>query len=607
MIQKIRERLMRLKGKAEGVLSVGNAGRTIVLAYTLLVLIPTALLLYYYYQHTAKSTSDEVIRAMQGTLLQTQTNVSYRMENIERISDMLFIDPTINTAFKTNPASQTVFAQKQEQDAILRILETYSDTEEIFEIKIYVNSPKLYCHEGVNFFSFQEAQALNWFAGAQQAAGAIYWSGARTVLDSNGTSESVLTCARLLLDLDRIDRVIGAVAIEIREQVILDILKDTGFSDEVELCLVDASGQVMAGKTSHMLPVDMLAEGITQTKDGYLLVSSLENINWKLTAFVPQEHILGRDDWFNSFFGVFVLMLLFGLFMLAFFVMFGYIMLRVNRRIRRIAAKIESEGASSQIGSRTPLANDEFYDLESRIDIMVGHIQELMQRSYSAEIEKKDAELKMFQAQINPHFLYNTLNSISWTAIRTGATEVNEMIQMLSKYFRLSLSGGRDMVPVQDEISLARVYLDIQNVRFMGIISVTFDVDDDILHEQMPKLTLQPILENAVLHGLQYKEDKDWQIIVAGWRDGDSIVFRISDNGVGMTPEQLELLKASLHREDDTDASSGSFGLYNVYRRLELRYGDKNSLEIRSVYGAGTDVVVRIMRGKLGTNENKIS
>lgn len=591
----IKEQAARWKSRIKKLLSIGSASRTVVIAYMLLVLVPTALLLYGYYRHTAQTNADEVIRAMQGTMLQTQTNVSYHMENIERISNMLFVDPTLNDALKTDPSTQTVFQQKQEQDSILRILETISDTKGVFEIKVYVKSPKLYRNERVNFFPFEDAAAFDWFAGAQQADGAIAWSGVQEVTDGSGTPERVLSCARMLIDLNHIDRVIGAVVIEVREQMIQDILNDTGFTDIADVRLLDAAGHVMIGKQEQAPPEEPLTDGIIKLADEYLLVSSVQCGNWKLTATVPQSNLFKRSDWFGSYFGVFVLMLLFGMFMLAFFVIFGYVLLRVNRRIRRIAAKIQAEGAENYVNGRKRPANDEFYDLESHIDEMIGNIQDLMQRSYHAELEKKDAQLKMLQAQINPHFLYNTLNSISWMAVRTGATEVNEMIRMLSQYFRLSLSGGRDMVCVQDEVSLASVYLDIQNIRFMGRISVTIDVTEDILREQMPKLTLQPILENAVLHGLQNKSDKDWRLLLVGRREGDSMVFRISDNGVGMTPGQLKELKHSLHREDGTE--TGGFGLYNVYRRLELRNGDKNSLEIRSTHGFGTEVEVRILCG----------
>ena len=199
--------------------------------------------------------------------------------------------------------------------------------------------------------------------------------------------------------------------------------------------------------------------------------------------------------------------------------------------------------------------------------------------------------MKLLQAQFNPHFLYITLDSIRWKDIITGGTDVNSMIQSLSQYFRLSLSDGRDMVRVRDEISLAKTYLDIQNSRFMNIISVTFDVVEDILEEMMPKLTLQPLLENAILHGLQYREDKDWKVIVAAWREEEYIVFRVTDNGVGMTAEQIDTLYSALRSEGERSG----YGLYNIARRLELRYGDKNCLYIKSTRGEGTEVMLRIM------------
>lgn len=580
----------RLKKKIKRLLTKGKASRTIILAFALLVLIPTALLLYYYYKHTALTTESEIIRAMQGTLLQTKTNVSYRMEAIDRISDMLFVDPTLNAALVTDPTVQTVFNQKEEHDAILRILKNFLDTEEVYHIKIYIKSPKLYSNERVNFFPYKEAEGLDWFNEMERADGAIYWSGVRTVSYSYGIEERVLTCGRLLKDLNQFNKVVGAVLIDVREQVILDILNDAGFPVGADIRVVDEAGAAMVGEGEGLPPGAILTDGIGKTENGYLLVSSLQQNGWKLASAVPWENFLVRGEWFNRFFGVLILMLLFVLFMLAFFVMYGYVVLRVDRRIRRIAMKIKSEGAVNYI-SDPVLTNDDFYDLESRIDVMICNIRDLMQRSYCADIEKKDAELKLLQAQINPHFLYNTLDSISWKAIRTGATDVNSMIQSLSQYFRLSLSDGRDMVRVRDEISLAKTYLDIQNSRFMNIISVTFDVVEDILEEMMPKLTLQPLLENAILHGLQYREDKDWKVIVAAWREEEYIVFRVTDNGVGMTAEQIDTLYSALRSEGERSG----YGLYNIARRLELRYGDKNCLYIKSTRGEGTEVMLRIM------------
>lgn len=591
----LKDRFIKLKHKIGKFVSEGNVGHAVLIAYTLIVLVPTAMLLYLYYHHTAKTTSEEIIHTMFGIVSQARTNMSYRMDNIKRISDLMFIDPTLNKALKTDPKKQTVFGQKQEHDAILRMIETLSDTEGVSDIKIYIKTPKLYRNEGCNFFTFEQAKNQPWFDGASRAEGAIYWYGSREVTDSNGTPERVLTCARMLIDLDHIDRVIGAMIIEVREQMFLDIVNEVDFSDEAEISIMTSGGQTVMGKGNTAADADTLTEGINKTKDGYLLLSPMTYSDWNLTAFVPYGRELQQNARDIRFFGVAVLMILFALFMLAFLMMFGYIVLRVNRRIHRIATKIETEGVLYGDDKNEPEPGDNFYYLENQVDVMIGNIRELMQRSYSAEIEKKDAELSMLQSQINPHFLYNTLNSISWTAIKTGATEVNEMIGLLSQYFRLSLSGGKAVVRVQDEINLARVYLEIQNIRFMNMIDINFDVDDDILNEEMPKLTLQPILENAVLHGLQYKNDKNWKISVSARREGDFAEFCISDNGVGMTQEQLERLTDSLSRERDKNSKTGGFGLYNVYRRLELRYGDKNSLKITSKRGVGTKVVIRIL------------
>lgn len=296
---------------------------------------------------------------------------------------------------------------------------------------------------------------------------------------------------------------------------------------------------------------------------------------------LPEQAVTATGAENNRFFNVILLAMIFVLFMLVFFGMFGYLMMRVNWRIKRIVQKLEREGIEN-IGAREPAEQSEVYQLENHIDRMIAKAKDLMQETFAARLEKQEAELRSLQAQINPHFLYNTLDNISWMAVRANAPDICGMIQTLSQYFRLSLSGGKDIVTVEDELELARVYIEIQNSRFRGIIAADIEVPASMRACSIPKLTLQPLLENAVIHGLQPKDDKAWRLRIRGEEQGDTLLFYVEDNGVGMTEEKVE----SLLRFQPGPGGHG-YGLYNVNKRLQLYCGEAFGLRIQSWPGRG--------------------
>ena len=212
------------------------------------------------------------------------------------------------------------------------------------------------------------------------------------------------------------------------------------------------------------------------------------------------------------------------------------------------------------------------------------HIRSLVEENYKVRLANRNAELKALQAQINPHFLYNTLDTIKWL-ILDGKTEASiATVNELSKYFRKSLNKGRDIVPLQDEYELVRSYMTIQKQRFHDDFQVIWDVDPSVLHTQLPKLTLQPIVENALLHGAQTKKDGKGCIWITIARKNKNVVIQIRDNGEGMTAEEA---RQAIQR----DVEAKGYGISNVYQRLQLYGGD---LQIQSDRHAGTSVLIII-------------
>ena len=238
---------------------------------------------------------------------------------------------------------------------------------------------------------------------------------------------------------------------------------------------------------------------------------------------------------------------------------------------------------------------DEITELGLSFNIMIGRIRQLLDAKVKEQETLKKAELKVLQAQINPHFLYNTLDTIVWMAQANKIDQVIDIVQALSNFFRISLSKGRDWITIDQEIEHIRCYLTIQKLRYHDILEYQIEVDEDILSGTILKLTLQPLVENALYHGIKNKRGGG-MIIVRAKREGtDQVMLEIIDNGVGFTPYKLSRIQASLADDSsEISLSESGFGLENVHKRIQLFYGKQYGLTVQSKYQDGTHVMVII-------------
>ena len=205
----------------------------------------------------------------------------------------------------------------------------------------------------------------------------------------------------------------------------------------------------------------------------------------------------------------------------------------------------------------------------------------------SEEINLRKTELKALQAQINPHFLYNTLDSISWMCEQGKNAEAVVMVNALARLFRISISKGHELIPIRSEVQHAQSYLQIQSVRYKEQFSYHFDVEEDCTEYLCNKITLQPIIENAIYHGVNGLVDEG-HIEIRVRADGEDVLFTVEDNGVGMEPEQIEEI---FRRKPD---GKSGIGIKNVNDRLKIWFGDAYGITIESVPDEGTKVTVRM-------------
>lgn len=238
---------------------------------------------------------------------------------------------------------------------------------------------------------------------------------------------------------------------------------------------------------------------------------------------------------------------------------------------------------------------DEITELGLSFNIMISKIRALLDETIKKQDDLKKAEMRVLQAQINPHFLYNTLDTIIWLAETNRNDQVVDMVRALSNFFRVTLSKGREWICIGDELEHVHSYLTILKVRYRDILDYQIDVDEDVLVGTILKLSLQPLVENALYHGIKNKRGGG-TIVVRGRRVGDDLVlFEIEDNGIGVPPEKLEELRRGLaNGVNANEIGENGYGIYNVNNRIQLFYGGSYGLTIESEYQKGTKVTVRL-------------
>lgn len=271
----------------------------------------------------------------------------------------------------------------------------------------------------------------------------------------------------------------------------------------------------------------------------------------------------------------------------------------IGKPLRGLASAMESFESDADHFTYRPVGGTrEVQELSDSFEHMVLRIQELMTTVREEEVNLRKTELKALQAQINPHFLYNTLDSIAWMCEQGRNADAVKMVHALARLFRISISRGHELIPIAKELEHAESYLQIQMYRYKNQFTYTFDVDPDCLGYYCNKITLQPIIENSINHGLDLMVEEG-RIDVRVRFDGDDIVFSVQDNGVGMGPEQLE----AIMQNGPTDRTG--IGIKNVNDRLKIYFGRSYGLSITSEPDVGTCVEIRMPRIREGDYETK--
>ena len=389
----------------------------------------------------------------------------------------------------------------------------------------------------------------------------------------------------------------GVLLVDMNFGGIEQICKNVDLGESGYLYLIDGDGEIIYHPRQQLIYASLLREnnraaagyedGIHREKFGgetrQVTVKTVGYTGWKLVGVVPAESLASNH----------IQLRLFGIFVVLFFIFFlVFVNLGVSERIAVPIKALEQSVKELEAGSETvDIAIGGPYEVQhlgNSIRSMVSTMRQLMDDIIRQEESKRKSELDVLQSQINPHFLYNTLDSIVWMIENNRYDDAIVMVTSLARLFRISLSRGRTLITVGEELEHARHYMTIQKMRFKNKFTSEIRADGEALGCETVKLVVQPIVENAIYHGMEYA-DGDGEILVWAHIEGEDLYIDVTDNGPGMRQEQVDrLLRAAPSR------GGSGIGLRNVHQRIQLTYGEPYGLEIESEPDEGTTIRIHL-------------
>ncbi len=390
---------------------------------------------------------------------------------------------------------------------------------------------------------------------------------------------------------------LGQLVIRIDLDEFYKIIEEIDYSGVGEVYLVNDENKIIVSKSNQEnmvmpeayqqleLEPKRIYENVNVDGVIHTVCCSQRTINgWKLILAIPTQYYMQDVNNFQtSMLALITIIALIGAILII-------IMARqLTKPLKKLAMEMEKVGRGELESYIDVKHVNEIDALNETFNQMVEDMRNLIENEYKQRVMMQDAEMKSLQMQINPHFLYNTLDTINWMARLRGNDDVGDITSALGKLMRYSLS-KKAFLTIQDELSNLKDYVKIQDVRYGDKVTVLFNIDDTLTQYYIPKLLIQPILENAIVHGVEDKLEA-CTIKVDIYREKENIIIVVEDDGVGMTQEALEQLLQD-HSESKTQHTS--IGAINVNRRIQMIYGEQYGMHVQSVLGGGTKVTLRI-------------
>jgi two-component system sensor histidine kinase YesM len=574
-------------------------------ALAILILIPFYMTTFFFYQRTVTALHKELYAYLLETLTQSEINISYKLNSIREMSNIVAY-PELRGYLSDGDASESDSAIGQ-QLANYHSLENFIDlnskkNSDILNIRLFVNSNYIFSREKVRFFPVDQLANEPWYQRFISQNKEILWRGTyleRSHLDFS-SKDYIFSVVRLIHPLTNMDDISGVLFIDVLESSMYSIISTITQHTNGKAYIVDQSGHIISAGDKNQIgtpfiepdrwnEVSSTPEGFTTVKIGetdmVVVHKEIPITGWHLVNIIPENMLQKSISRYyiatNFTTTVFVVIIV----LLSISSIYAIISGKIISRIRKInlAMKLHDR---EYWGGHTQVKNG-IGKIELSIHQMAHTIQNLTKESYEAKLRVKEAQLKVLQAQINPHFLYNTLDTLKWLVLRKQTDQISGLIDALAEYYRRSLNKGEEIVTLSHELKLIDVYLDIQQLRTDQAFHYELSMDESVAGCKIPKLIIQPIIENALQHGIWQRANRTGSIYLQVSSENGRLTISVTDNGIGMADLKVEQIMGGLSKE-------GNYGLYNVNERIRLFFGEEYGIDIQSEVGQGTKVTLHL-------------
>lgn len=578
----------------------------LILYFLIVTIVPSIAISFFYYKNSKSTLETSMISNAENNIAYIMGNVEKQLKDVEKLSDWIFYNRVIERILMRDYSGHTSI-----YDSDIKTFQEVVDGQMLSSpVGKYISSLLIIANNGVDLRSGQDAfmiekeaiKNLPWFKQGIDMGGRIYWN---TIVENPSrikTDEYIIPLVRPIVSTVS-DAHIGWSMIGFKETLIGDVLKKFNIGEDDSLLIIDSNGRCIVDKDGKYVGKDLVNYGYIQKalegSDGHftaeiegkkrLVVFHQSRLTgWRILEILSYNDLNAQNKILAN-----VTMIVLALSIMVSSIFTVFLSFNLTKPLKRLLKRVNDISKGDFERDISLERDDEMGILGSGINEMAVNINELLKRLLDEEREKRKLELKVLQNQVNPHFLYNTLNSIKWMATVQKADGIRDMVSALGRLLRDIARGTSEKVPLREELSLLEDYVYIQRVRYKGKIKVLYEVDEALLDYKIIKFTLQPLVENAIFHGIEPKRDAG-RIVISASIDGIDMVLCVEDDGMGMSEEQISALFSDNGKEEDNNRGLSGIGVKNVNERIKLTYGKEYGLRIESEETKYTKVFIRI-------------
>ena len=571
-------------------------------SFFLLIFIPIIVLTVFAAYRSTAIIQEQSMEIARLYLQQTENEMESELYKIATVSSSVAQTAKVHEVLEKQNTGISFSEEYDDMNELYKTIESTRALQNLYQIRLFISDS--FTHSRSNYITYplSSVSDTDWYHQLVDQYQTQALLPPSTFQPPLSEPQEVLSVVTLIRSRKNITRILGVVSVDVLKSDLIDILQRNNYAEQSAAYLVDENLNIVCGANSTF-PVSEadLAAQLQQMRDTFGASSGVSTAGnavyglsapifdgWRIFTVASMGNLLSpvsdlRDQ---------MILLTVIISIIAFCL--SYLYARYStRRIKTLAEQVRRVENGDLSVSCIVDSEDEIGELQNSFNFMVRRISLLVDERYNLGKNLKDMELRALQAQINPHFLYNTLDMIAWKAMASGNQETVDIVVKLARFYRLSLSNGSDFLPLSDEVEHVRLFVELTNLCRSRNVQLITEVAPNIADYPIMKLILQPIVENSLFHGLYELSDREGVIRLTAEQIGSYVQIQIADNGVGIEKSKLAELLAKKERPV-VNTKRGGYGIGNILERLRIYYDDRFTFQIESAILTGTTVTIRI-------------